>query len=318
MQPYNTRDLQKALDTDGYLDLSRCGRRVKLAGPPLIVRQGQCFKGHSYAQEIDATGMDMPDGIAIIAGDPAQKNTARMVVRDFSLIGGGLRVPMLNQQSYVGHIVVSGVPGVAVQIDGKVDPEPTGERMTIEHVHARESRFGWFVATDDVLSGAQIENCSSQHNEHEGLEVSTLTENAELIDLVLRNFTCQGNGKVAGSQALLRGYVNVTFDNCHIESRPGEPGVGLQLNSRMFNGVIRRPKITVRGETRINECATPIESIESRQCVLESMRINRGRLRWVNGRANAANPLPIGAWAIPNIGMIDIEPGRVPGQAAGV
>jgi hypothetical protein len=298
-----TNDIQTALDFDGLCDLSSEGRHVKLRGPPIVVRQGQCLRGHSIAQEWHYVP-EQPDydGPAIIFGDAQQRGAARSVLRDFSLVGGGIRIAMLSPLCYIGHIVATQA-AIGIQIGGADNPESTGERLTIEHVHARECVTGWSIAADDALSGTQIDHCCAQHNAAVGLEVATLTPSGEIIDLLARDFTCQGNGQPGMPQVAIAGYAYVRMDNCHIEARAGDPaGVGVVLQQIAFaDGTVRRPALRLTGETRINECAVPILSYANRGVWLDSYRFNRGELEWIGkpspqnaavGRLDAYNPSP--------------------------
>ncbi len=249
-------EIQAALDARRTYQLEP--GRTYLLDAPLQLRAGMTLAGTGFSTVLEYQG-EGDTALYFGEADP-DKAIYATYVRDLAIRGGGVRVQRSGQHCLMESVWVIEAPAAAFHIEGP------GDRFLMRDCIAWNSGEGFVIVTDLVNNGLILDHCNAQGNFGYGLRCETVgSPHAYLPDLMVRDFTCQGNqrDKLDDAEILLRGNIlDARFEHLYIEAVSARVGIRCEGVDFPAERARRAPRnLCVESGSRI-EGKTAITSVE--------------------------------------------------------
>lgn len=280
--------IQNALDSAKAFRLEP-GRTYALDAP-LQLRAGMSLTGAGFSSVLAYRG---PGEFAILFGETGDKFNYGCCLKDLVVKDGGVRVQRFGQHCLIDGVWSIDAPAAGFHIEGP------GDRFLMRDCIAWNCGEGFVIRTRNANNGLILEHCNAQGCQAYGLRCETIDHfHAYLGELVVRDFTCQGNARDGRTPAeiLLRGtIVECRFQHLYIEMV--DAPVGLRCEARRFpeKDLPRGPRnVCVDDNSRI-EGKTAEAAVELIDCAGFVVRDSRFRLPIRRGE-QVLEPVQTGAF----------------------
>lgn len=262
---------------------------------------GQTLEGCGYSTVLNYRG---PGGIAILYGAiNFESSNYGCYLMNLAVRGGGVHVRRFGQHCGIDKVWVIDAPQAGFLVEG------AGDRFLIRDCVAWACGTGFLIRTTYSVNGLILEHCNAQACDGPGLVCETFGSfPAHLSEMVIRDFTCQGNCRATseGAEIILRGAVAecriqhayiecvdaVTAIRCEPQYFPDRPAPRVPINLYIEQG------------TSISGHSTTTTSLELLRC--ERATINESRLSYpIRRTVVAAIPTQLG----PHTVRVEVIPG---------
>lgn len=269
--------IQEALDTVKAFRLE-AGQKYVLDAP-LQLRAGQTLSGEGFSSVLEYRG---EGDFAIFFGEEDGAANYGCNLKDLVVKNAGVRIQRFGQHCLIEGVWAIDAPAAGFHIEG------TGDRFLLRDCIAYTCHEGFVIRTRGANNGLILDHCNAQGCWSYGLRCETVDNfHAYLGELLVRDFTCQGNARDGETTAeiLLRGSITeCRFQHLYVEAVSATVGIRCEAQRYAKEKRSRGPRNLCLADGSRIEGKSARAAVELIDCTGFEVRDSRLRLPIVLGK----------------------------------